>query len=136
MAELVVEGSQLVVRLSWWERIAAVHGNVRVPLSSVRYTRVEARSGDALGRGRPFHPPPGTPTFDLGYGTRMYFAGKGFVAIRRRRPAVLVALDPPPSKSKLFREFSGLLVTVADPEATAERIMDAKPGHRGAGGKR
>jgi hypothetical protein len=31
VAGLVIERDHLVVRLSWWERIAALHGNVRVP---------------------------------------------------------------------------------------------------------
>ena len=123
MAELVVEGRQLVVRLSWWERIVALHGNVRVPISSVTSTRVEARPADALGR-RPwqFNLSQGTGAFiDLGYGTRAYGGGRGFVALRqrRRRPAILVRLDPP-------SRFHGLLVTVADPEAIAAHIMDAK----------
>ena len=129
VAELVVEGSQLVVRLSWWERIAAVHGNVRVPLSSVTSTRVEARAADAL-RQPWFRPGAGAwESLDMGYGVRGY--GSGFVALRqrRRRSAVLVYLDPPPSRS---RGFSALLVTVADPAATAAHIMDAKHGHRGA----
>ena len=122
MAELVVEGDQLVLRLSWWEKIAALHGNVRVPLSSVRSTHVEARAADAL-RLPMYNVSQGTGAFiDLGYGVRGY--GRGFVALRqrRRRPAVQVYLDPPPSR---FRRFNGLLVTVADPEATAAHIIDA-----------
>jgi hypothetical protein len=63
----------------------AVHGNVRVPLSS-----------------------------------------NWFLAARRR-PAVRVGLDPP-------SPFAGLLVSVADPEAAAVRITDAKQ-HRGTEGK-
>ena len=129
VAELVVEGSELVVRLSWWEKLAAVHGNVRVPLSSVSSTHVEARAADALRRPS-FRPGAGAwKSLDTGYGVRGY--GGGFVALRqrRRRPAVLVYLDTPPSRSM---RLSVLLVTVADPEATAAHIMDAKHGHRGA----
>jgi hypothetical protein len=36
MAELIVEGPELVVRLSWLEKLAALRGNVRVPLRAVR----------------------------------------------------------------------------------------------------
>lgn len=132
MAELVVEGDQLVLRLSWWEKLAAAHGNIRVPLSSVHLTRVEARAADAL-RSAVFNAAQGTSAFiDLGYGVRGY--GSGFVAVRqrRRRPAVRVFLDPPPSRS---RGLSGLLVTVADPEATAAHIMDAKHARQGTEGK-
>ena len=36
MAECVVSGDQLIVRLSTAERLEAVHGEVAVPLSSIR----------------------------------------------------------------------------------------------------
>ena len=132
MAELVVEGDELVLRLSWWERIAAVHGSVRVPLSIVTSARVEAHVAhywrDPMFRIQAG----GWRSLDTGYGVRGDSAG--FVALRqwrRGRSAVLVYLDPPPSRS---RRFGALLVTVADPQTTAARIMDAKNGRRGAEG--
>lgn len=131
MAELVVDWTELVVRLSWWERIVALHGNVRVPLASVESAWVVARSGDELGPRRSFSPSyPGTIGFlDTGLGVRTYggdAAGRaynGFVAVRRRRPAVKVRLCQPHSP---LRGFHALLVTVADPKATAAHIMDAR----------
>jgi hypothetical protein len=36
MAELIVEGPELAVRLSWLEKLAAPRANVRVPLRAVR----------------------------------------------------------------------------------------------------
>jgi hypothetical protein len=36
MARLIVDGADLVVGLSWLEKLGAVHGNVRVPLRAVR----------------------------------------------------------------------------------------------------
>jgi hypothetical protein len=116
VADLIFDGDQLVVRLSWWERIVALHGNVRVPLSSVTSVDVEARSKDVLRRF--WHPPTGPEFLVAPYGVRSYGGGKGFVAAPRRRPAVLVRLDPP-------SHYAGLLVSVADPKATAESIMDA-----------
>ena len=120
MAELVVKGDRLVLRLSWWEKIAAFHGNVRAPLSSVSVAAVHAPAADAY---RPpfFRTQPGAwKSLDYGYGVRGS-QSESFVALRqrRRRPAVLVYLDPP-------SRFHALLVTVADPEATKARIMDAK----------
>ena len=115
MAELVVEGDELVLRLSWWEKIATAHGNVRVPLSSVSSARVEARADGHLTLGSI------TPRWQHGRHVR-YFA-----FARRRRPAVQVSLHPP-------SRFSWLLVTVADPDTTAARIRHAKDGHRGAEG--
>ncbi len=35
MAELQVEGSELVLRLSALEKVGGVHGDLRVPLSAV-----------------------------------------------------------------------------------------------------
>jgi hypothetical protein len=122
VAELVVEGDELVVRLLWWERIAAVHGNVRVPLSSVAFVRAEAPSADLLRR--LLRHAYGPAFLQIPYGIRDSY----FVAARRRRPAVLVGLGPP-------SRFAGLLVSVADPEATAAHIMDAKHGRRRAEGK-
>ncbi|MHB1497620.1 MAG: hypothetical protein ACYCXN_06885 [Acidimicrobiales bacterium] len=40
MAELVVEGDEVVLRLSEAEKIEAVHGDLRAPLSSVRGVEV------------------------------------------------------------------------------------------------
>jgi hypothetical protein len=36
MAELLVDGGELVLHLSATEKVGAVHGDLRVPLSSVR----------------------------------------------------------------------------------------------------
>ena len=46
MAELVIEGDDLVVRLSTVEKLEAVHGEVRVPLASVKSVEV---LDDAMG---------------------------------------------------------------------------------------
>jgi len=41
MAELIVEGPELVVRLSCLEKLAALRGNVRVPPRAARSARVD-----------------------------------------------------------------------------------------------
>ncbi len=40
MAELIVDGDELVVRMKATERLEAVHGEVRVPLGSVKTVEV------------------------------------------------------------------------------------------------
>ena len=40
MAELAVEGDELVLHLAWTEKAAAVHGDPRAPVSSVRRLEV------------------------------------------------------------------------------------------------
>ena len=52
MAELVVEGDEMVLRLSEAEKIEAVHGDLRAPLSSVRGVAVlddAHRAADLIG---------------------------------------------------------------------------------------
>lgn len=116
MAELVVEGDELVVRLSGWERAAAVHGDVRVPLPAVRSVRLEPDPWHALRGIRA--PGTGWPGV-IAYGTRRITGNRpDFSAVLRRRPTVLVELDPP-------SQFAQLLVSVADGEATVTAVRAA-----------
>ena len=65
MARLIVDGADLVVGLSWLEKLGAVHGNVRVPLRAVRSAVAEPEPWSALrGMKLTTSPPPcpGTPT--------------------------------------------------------------------------
>ncbi|MBT2401997.1 hypothetical protein [Streptomyces sp. ISL-100] len=41
MARVVLEGSDIVVRLTWWEKLAARRREVRVPASALRQVRIE-----------------------------------------------------------------------------------------------
>ena len=113
VATLTVEGDEIVLHLSLWERIVAMHGDVRVPVASVGSARVvedpaaERKQFASLGNGMPWL---------LAYGVRdIYGVGKGFIATRGRRPAVLVHLAPP-------SRFVRLLVSVADPQVAASAI--------------
>ena len=116
MAELVVEGSELVVRMSAWERAAAFRGDIRVPLDAVRAVGVEP---DPWGTLRGIRAPgTGWPGV-IAYGVRRMTGERpDFAAVLRRRPAVLVKLDPP-------AEFAQLLVSVADAEATVASVRSA-----------
>jgi hypothetical protein len=116
MTVVTVEGDDLVIRLSPLEKLAALHGNVRVPLSAVRAVAVEpdprrARRGFRL-------PGTGIPGV-LSYGTwRSRGNRRDFVAVVDRRPALRVDLgDDAP--------FQRLLVSVTDPEATAAQVARA-----------
>jgi hypothetical protein len=48
MASLIVDGNELVVRLSGWERAAAFCGDVRVPVAAVRSVAPEPQPWSAL----------------------------------------------------------------------------------------
>jgi hypothetical protein len=115
MAKLIVNGPDLVVRLSWLEKLGALHKDVRVPLRAVRSAAVEPHPWQAVrgvrlaGTGLP-----GV----IVLGTRYFESGRDFVALLARRPAVLVELtDEAP--------YAQLLVSVRDPDSTVAAIRGA-----------
>jgi hypothetical protein len=119
MAHIAVKGDRLVVRLSWWEKAAARHGDVRVPLTAVRQVTVEPDWWRALrGVARRGVWSPGT----LCVGRRAHHGGEDFVVVRPGRPVVCVALWP-------TAPFSLLAVSVPndDAEVTARQLRGAAP---------
>ncbi|MCH6158861.1 hypothetical protein [Streptomyces marispadix] len=125
MARLLVEDDDLIVRLPWWEKAAARHGDVRVPLAAVRRVRTERDWWRAL-RGVARR---GVWISGALYaGTRRDHEEDDFVAFRPGRPVVCVEVRP-------GTPWRLLSVSVADPEATARwlrrRAPDLDP--RGAG---
>ena len=116
MASLTVDGDQLVVQLSAWERAAAFHGDVRVPLAAVRSVAVEPRPWDALRGIRA--PGTGFPGV-IAYGVRRATGGRpDFAAVLRGRPVVRVELDPP-------SPFARLLVWVPDADSAVSAVRRA-----------
>jgi hypothetical protein len=115
---MAVKGTDLVVRLAWWEKAAARHGDIRVPLEAVRRLIVEPDWWRALrGNARRGLWIPGT----LCVGTRGHHGGRDFVVVRPGGPVVCVALWP-------GAPFSLLAVSVPDDaEATARRLRRAAP---------
>jgi hypothetical protein len=115
MAKLIVDGPDLVVVLSWLERLGAVHGDVRVPLRDVRSAQAEPHPWQAL-RGLKLA---GTGILGVAaLGTRYFTGGRDFTALVGRRPAIRVELaDGSP--------FAQLLVSVRDPQSTLAAIRDA-----------
>ena len=114
MAKLIVNGPDLVVRLSPLEKLGAFHRDVRVPLRTVRSAQAEphpwqaVRGVRAAGTGIP-----GVAVL----GTRYFKGGRDFVALARR-PAIRVELsDEAP--------YEQLLVSVRDPESTVAAIRGA-----------
>jgi hypothetical protein len=114
MASLIVDGPDLVVRLSPLEKLGALHHNVRVPLRTVRSADTEPHPWQALrgvrlaGTGIP-----GVVVL----GTRYFTKGRDFVALVGSRPAVRVELSDAP--------YEQLLVSVRDPESTVAAIRGA-----------
>lgn len=113
MAALAVEGDELVVRMSGWERAAALHPDVRVPLSALHSAAVEPDPWSALRGIRA--PGTGWPGV-IAYGVRRMTGDRpDFAAVLRRRPTVLIELDPP-------AEFARLLVSVDDAESAVAAV--------------
>jgi hypothetical protein len=114
MATLVVEGTDLVVKMAEVEKFEAMHTDLHVPLATVRAVRVvddawpELRGIRAPGTGIP-----GV----IAVGTRRGSFGKDFAVVHGRETAVVVELAGAP--------YSRLIVTNAE----AENIAAAIRGH-------
>ncbi len=115
MPSLVVDGDDLVVHMSWWERFWAFRaGDLRVPLSAIRAVDVPPNPWLALRGWR------STGVNVLGkasFGTRRHGTGRDFVAVRGSCDAVEVQLND--------GAFERLLVSVAEPATTADAVADA-----------
>jgi hypothetical protein len=115
MARLIVDGPDLVVGLSWLEKLGAVHRNVRVPLRAVRSAAAEPQPWYAV-RGVRLAGT-GIPGV-IALGTRYHKGGRDFTVIEPRRPAILVELSAE-------APFGQLLVSVRDAESTLAAIHGA-----------
>lgn len=113
MAELVVEGTELVLRMSRWEQLGAFSGDLRFPRSSVAAvtTCTPAFAGvhgwRSMGTGIPGK---------VVLGTRRVSGGvREFAAVYGRHPgAVLVDL--------VGQRFARLVVSAPDPDTLAATI--------------
>lgn len=117
MARLLVDGPDLVLRLSWKEKIGGFHGDVRVPLAAVRSVSVPSspwltlRGWRMAGTGIP-----GV----VALGTRRHGEGYDFTAVKKDAPAVQVDLNT--------GRFQRLVVSVpdgVDVDSEADRIAGA-----------
>jgi hypothetical protein len=115
MARVIIDGPDLVVGLSWLEKLGAAHGNVRVSLRAVHSAAAEPHPWEALrglklaGTGLP-----GVAVF----GIRVFAGGRDFVALVVGRPAIRIELgDEAP--------YAQLLVSVRDVESTLAVIRAA-----------
>jgi hypothetical protein len=123
MASLVIEHDELVVRLSQLEQIAAVRGDLHVPLCAVRSVSAEKAPYAAL---RGIRAPGTCVPRTLAYGVRLLTGGRpDFAALHGRGPAVRVELAPEAA-------FGRLLVTVEDPGAAVAALQEVV-GHEAAG---
>jgi len=111
VATLAVVGDELVVQLSWWERLEAFHGDVRVRRSAVRAVRVVDTAWPELRGIRA--PGTGIPGV-VAVGTRRGEFGKDFAVVHGKGPAVVVELEG--------EQWGRLVVTSADAAALAAGV--------------
>jgi hypothetical protein len=123
MAGIAIEGTDLVVRLSWWERLLAFHGDLRVPLAHVRDAIAPATAHPGY---RAFDwrliRLPGTAIPGVIQAGSYYRIGDGweFYAMRRPSRCVVIELEG--------ERYERLIVQVdgESPRAAAARILAAR----------
>jgi hypothetical protein len=125
MARIVLRGNRLIIRLAWWERLLAFHGDLTVPLARVRDViaplpvpskgvpldwRVLRLPGTAL---------PGVIQAGSYYRIR---DGWEFYIMRRPSKCILIELSG--------GRYKRLIIQVDDetPESAARRILAARDG--------
>jgi hypothetical protein len=108
MGRLNVEGEDLVLNLSGWEKLEGFHGNIRVPVSSVRDVRC---SDDPWSELRGIRAPgTGVPGV-IAVGTRRGGGSRDFAAVHGQGPAVVVELEG--------ADYGRFVVTEEDAESAA-----------------
>jgi hypothetical protein len=114
VADLAVDGNELVLHLHAVEEAEGFHGDVRVPLTAVESVRAVDDAWPELRGIRA----PGTGLPDvIAVGTRRGGFGKDFAAVHGRGQAVVVDLTG--------AEYGRLVVTSDDAPTVALRIQDA-----------
>ena len=114
MAELQIDGTDLVLHLRAMEKAEGAHSDIRVPLSAVTAVRAvddpwpELRGIRAPGTGLPNV---------IAVGTRRGGFGKDFAAVHGKGPAVVVELKG--------ADYGRLVVTLDDAAARARTIAEA-----------
>lgn len=90
MATYEIQGDELIVRLSGWEKVGAMRGDIRVPLDAITTVReVDAASRELRGWRAPGTGFPGR----IALGTWRGRGSKDFVAAYRRHPGFVVELE-------------------------------------------
>jgi uncharacterized protein len=111
VAQLVIEGSDLVVRLSLMEKVGAFHPDVRVPLATVRAVRVAVDPWTELRGLRA--PGTGVPSA-ISLGTRRGSGVRDFAAVYSHTPAVVI--------DAAGADFDRLVISSSQARVDAERI--------------
>jgi hypothetical protein len=90
MAKLRVDGNDLVLELSGWEKVGSLHGDIRIPKSAVKNVKLVS---DALAERTGFRAPGASFPGFVSLGTYRRRGEKDFVATYRHAPGVVLELE-------------------------------------------
>ena len=110
MATIRVTDHEIEVRLTRWEKVAALHGNLHIPRRAIRGIEVVENAMTAV---RGVRVPGLHPPRRRAVGTWRHRHGKDFVAARRS-PGVALVLDGQP--------WSAVIVSLPDAEGVAAQL--------------
>lgn len=111
MANVVVRGDELRVELTWLEKLAALHGDISIPLSAVTGSEVVDRPVSAVtGMRAPGLAIPGRTKI----GTWRAPGRRIFAVARSRTPAVRIDLSG--------QKYDQLIVSLPDAAAVAAQL--------------
>jgi hypothetical protein len=113
VAELRVDGDELVFQMTGFEKAEGFHGDIRVPLRAVPHVRIVDTAWPELRGMRA----PGTMPKVIAVGTRRGDFGKDFAAVHGTGPAVVVELTG--------ADYQRLVATSEDAPAVAASIREA-----------
>jgi hypothetical protein len=116
VAQLRVDGSELVLELTRLEKFEAVHGSIRLPVSAITEVRAVSDPWPELRGIRA--PGTGIPRV-LAVGTRRGSFGKDFAVVHGAGEAVVVDLDE-------AADYHRLIVTTGDAVGLAAQIEAAR----------
>jgi hypothetical protein len=115
MPEIELKDDEIVVRLSFWQRLAAVHGDLHIPATSIRGAVVADRDWlKTIGFRVPGTALPGL----IIAGTYIKPKDSSFIYWTRRSPSVL-------QLNLSGRPYNRVFIGVDDAAALADQINDA-----------
>ena len=114
MAELQIDGNELILHLRALEKAEGAHGDIRIPLTAVTAVRFADDPWPELRGIRA--PGTGVPNV-IAVGTRRGKFGKDFAAVHGKGPAVVVELEG--------ADYERLIVTMDDAAERAQAIAEA-----------
>jgi hypothetical protein len=114
MAKIRIEDRDVIVHLSLLEKVAAMRGDVRIPLSTIDSVRV-VKNPFAEVEGIRF-PDTGVPGI-IALGTWQRRDGREFVCVYRGQPGVVVELD------SMAAPYKRVILSGRDPNVVADCLL-------------